>query len=101
MTINSLEKWLENSKDKIFSIWQIKEIFTPYEQSEKFSDENTYENMGEFKIVDCFTYGYKIYFGCSLVLSETEVSNQIDYFDLDKIKLTDITKDYFEENSNT
>nr|DAT76240.1 MAG TPA: hypothetical protein [Caudoviricetes sp.] len=36
-----------------------------------------------------------------MVLSETEVSNQIEYFDLDKIKLTDITKDYFEENSNT
>ena len=94
MTISSLEKWLENSKYKVFAISQIKEIFTPCEQSKKFSDEDNYYDMGEFKIVDCFTYGYKIYLGCSLVLSEAQVSNNIEYFDLDKIKLIDITKDY-------
>ena len=100
MIISSLEKWLENSKDKIFSIWRIKEIFTPYEQDKKFSDENIWENAGEYKIVDCFTFDNKIFLGCSLVLSETKVSNQIDYFDIDKIELTDITKGYLEENSD-
>ena len=107
MCITDLETWsLDYSDQKIFNVRKRKHTFTPYEQYEKFCDENIYEDLGDYVLVECIELPDKdVLFGMSgtweedvrdednsLIGVERVVSDTIEYYKLSEIELMDVTK---------
>ena len=40
----SLRSFLGETKDRVYRFWVYRRMFTPYEQSQKFTDESVYED---------------------------------------------------------
>lgn len=100
--VNYAKDFAEWAKDKYFSIDKLKEIFTPYEQDEKFEDESIQERVSDnCFIVDAIQIsdndmlvGIKDYWEQVDKKTRTyflEVSSRIVYYKLSQIFLTDIT----------
>lgn len=99
---NYAKDFKEWAKDKYFIISELKAMFTPYEQAEKFEDEQLYEQVtdGCF-IVDAIQIsdndmliGIKDYWEQVDKKTRTyflEISSRIQYYKLSQISLTDIT----------
>ena len=104
MIIADLETWLINNRDqkKIYNVKKKKEVFTPYETNEKFVDEQTFEDMGDYIIEECIKLPDKdILLGMRPVTVASKEKGvykkitypMIDYYKLSIIMLSDITND--------
>lgn len=89
--------------DLIFRVCRHKDVFAQYEQDKKFCDENSIKNFGDFKIASSIELPNKeilvgmkkVYIEDKLVAGKNiktlSLSENIDYFMLKDILLTDVT----------
>lgn len=95
----------EIAESRIFNI-RIPKVFTPYDWEKKFSDENTHEDLGDFKIVSSTELpNGDILIGCKKVYvaeipeyngngfeEYLELSAAIRFFKLSEIQFADVTE---------
>lgn len=110
MIQTDLETWLYDFNDeKIFKIYRKRNVFTPYEQEKKFSDESVWECVSESaKIVEAIELPNKdTLFGFrdvwkedirdqnnDLIGVDLQTSRFIDYYPLSEIQLRDISEEF-------
>lgn len=99
--ITDLTTWLLDYGDRTFNIRRHKKVFTPYEIEQKFIDESTVENLGDYIIVEAIELPNKdVLLGCkyawkedvrdddnSLEYVDTKFTGIIEYFKLSEIDL--------------
>ena len=93
MQYNSFAEYLKSlPPDTIFRMWEYKRMFTPYEQSEKFSDESLYVNTEcEFVYIkDVITLPDG---DLLLAISPVDLNGYIEYHKLSDISLEKSAKD--------
>ena len=93
MQYNSFAEYLKSlPPDTIFLLWEYKRMFTPYEQSEKFSDESLYVNTEcEFVYIkDVITLPDG---DLLLAISPVDLNGYIEYHKLSDISLEKSAKD--------
>lgn len=98
---------LDYSDEKIFQVNVLKKKFTPYEEAEKFSDEDVWEQHGYFRFMSSIELPDKdILIGMMEVIEEPEdytyyySKNGIYYYRLSEIRFTDITERFKKEYCN-
>lgn len=100
MIQTDLETWLlDFNEEKVFKIHRRKDVFTPYEQTEKFIDETTWELVSESaKIVEAIELPNKdMLLGFRDVWYENDeliTSSFIDYYPLSEINLKDVSAEF-------
>ena len=108
-TITDLTTWLRDYGDRTFNIRRHKKVFTPYESEQKFMDELTTEDLGDYIILEAIELPDKdVLLGCKgtwdedvrdedndLLYVDTKFSGIIEYFKLSEI---DLRREDEEEN---
>lgn len=110
MIQTDLETWLlDFNEEKVFKIYRRKDVFTPYEQDQKFSEESIWECVSESaRVVEAIELPNKdtllgfrnIWYedirddDNSLVDERLVTSTFIDYYPLSEIQLTDISEEF-------
>ncbi len=108
--MKNIDEWLRDvTNNKVFKIEKIIRIFTPYETDGKFIDQERYEDLGTYKIIEAIELptqevflGVKSCFmDCKVINHEyvySEVVNSnIEYFNLNDINIVDVTKIYLSD----
>jgi len=100
---DNMPEFLEKNKSNVYSLQVIKKVFTPYEQNEKFSDEDIYETVFDTCVIDTvinlgndYLIGFRLtYINTDIIddeyKSEIIIDSDISYYKLSEILLTDIT----------
>ena len=94
---------LDFADEKIFRVSQVKKVFTPYEQEQKFTDEQHTETLGDYRIASSIELPNKellvglrpVYVNEEIIDKEfvetLELGENIEYYALKDILLVDIT----------
>lgn len=106
--ITDWETFLIDYKDEyVFNVRVCKKKFTPYEENEKFIDEDVYEDYGDYKIVESIELPDKdILIGFNAIGGDYDTgtyyypTNDIEYYKLSEIRLKNITKDFYSSYPN-
>jgi len=95
MTITDFETWLKDFGDeRRFRIHKNKRLFTPYEADHKFIDQEVYDYLGEYQIIEAIQLpNNDILLGCRY-WDEDELSGWIEYFKLSEIDLQYFPEEY-------
>lgn len=98
---------LDYSDEKIFQVNVLKRKFTPFEEAEKFSDEDIWEEHGYFKFMSSIELPDKdILIGMLEVIEDPEdytyyyTKRGIDYYKLSEIRFVDVTERFKKEYNN-
>ena len=97
VSILDFENWVSENYGKIFRYLVYKKLFTPYEQQQAFSDESIYEDSYySYGIIEeAISLGNgKWLVGIRKVYEGDEISDIIEYYRLDEIKI-----EYFENDN--
>lgn len=98
---NSFESFVHQNANRIFRYWVYRRLYTPYEQSQKFSDESMFEDdmCACAYIRECISLGngeYMLGFEDALDVNcpEDDYSQHLKYYKLSEIRL-----EYYEGDS--
>ena len=104
MIQTDLETWLlDFNEEKVFKIYRRKDVFTPYEQDQKFSDESVWECVSESaRVVEAIELPNKdtllgfrdIWYDDEHNEWKLKTPALIDYYPLSEIQLTDISEEF-------
>lgn len=107
--ITDLTTWLIDYGDRTFNIRRHKKLFTPYEIEQKFMDELTTEDLGDYIILEAIELPDKdVLLGCKGVWKEDvrDENNSLLYVDTifsdftEYFKLSEIDLRYEDEEEN-
>lgn len=104
-----LNSTISTDKRKVFAVYKTKKIFTPEEIENKYCDQETEENLGEYCISSMVVLpDNDVLIGFTSTYVDTQIidhvwqttqitSDKIEYYKLSDIHIVDITIDFYKE----